>query len=179
MEKENTVKKLKDFAKRLMNDSGIKMSEIVMEKDRDERVDYRLKDNDTRPFFLVRTGYGNIEVVVGSDRENTRTFRFETNDDEINEEFYEAILPLVKKHINKVRDELEAQIKYNGPDGRVIIRKGFDEEIHLWYFMASGERLAATKNKSGAISIGYMEVPSKKFLEHVVTYLMDGKEDAV
>lgn len=179
MEKENTVKKLKDFAKRLMKGSGIKMSEIVLEKDYDERVDYRLKDNDTLPFFLVRTGYGNIEVTIGSEKKNTRTFRFEVNDDEINEEFYEAVLPLFKKHINKVRDELEAQIKYNGPDGRVIVRKGFDEEICLWYFMASGKRLLATKFKSGAVDIGYMEVLSKKFLEHVVTYLMEVKEDAV
>lgn len=180
MEKENTVKKLKDFVKRLMKDSGIKMSEIVLERDHNERVDYRLKDNDTLPFFHVNTGYGCIVVVVGSECENTRTFSFEVaDDDKIDEEFYAAILPLFKKHINKVCDELEAQIKYNGPDGRVIVRKGFDEEIILMYFMASGGRLSVTKFKSGAVDIGYMEVPSKKFLEHVVTYLMEGKEDAV
>lgn len=180
MEKENMVKKLKDFAKRLMKDSGIKMSEIVLERDYNERVDYRLKDNDTLPFFHVNTGYGCIVVVVGSEFNNTRTFRFEVADDEkIDEEFYGAILPLFKKHVNKVRDELEAQIKYNGPDGRVIVRDGLVEEICLWYFMASGVRLTATKYKSGAVDIGYMEVPSRKFLEHVVTYLMEGKEDAV
>lgn len=181
MEKENTVKKLKDFAKRLMKDSGIKMSEIVLERDYDERVDYRLKDNDTLPFFLVRTGYGNIDVTIGSEKKNTRTFRFEVNDDDkIDEEFYEAILPLFKKRINKVRDELEAQIKYDGPDGRVIVREGLMKgEIYMWYFMASGGHLTATKYESGAVSIGYMEVPSRKFLEYVVTYLMEGKEDAV
>lgn len=179
MEKENTVKKLKDFAKRLMKDSGINMSEIVLERDYDNRVDYRLKDNDTLPLFHVNTGYGYIVAVVGSEHKNTRTFRFEVDDDDkIDEEFYAAILPLFKKHVNKVRDELEAQIKYNGPDGRVIVRDGLVEEICLWYFMASGERLAATKYKSGAVSIGYMEVPSRKFLEHVVTYLME-EEDAV
>lgn len=182
MEKENTVKKLKDFAKRLMKDSGIKMSEIVLERESNDRVHYRLKDNDILPFFLVDDGYGCIVVIVGSENKNTRTFRFEVadDDDKIDEEFYEAILPLFKKHINKVRDELEAQIKYNGPDGRVIVREGLSEgEIYLCYFMASGGHLTATKHKSGAISIGYMEVPSSKFLEHVVTYLMEGKEDAV
>lgn len=180
MEKENTVKKLKDFAKRLMKDSGIKISEIVLERDYNERVDYRLKDNDTLPFFHVNAGYGCIVVVVGSENKNSRTFRFEiADDDKIDEEFYAAILPLFKKHVNKVRDELEAQIKYDGPDGRVIVREGLCEEICLWYFMASGGRLAATKHKSGAISIGYMDVPSRKFLEHVITYLMEGKEDAV
>lgn len=175
MKKENAD--IEKFVKKLMKDIGFKMSAIVVEQEHVERVDYRLMNNKTLPFFYVANNDFDFIVNVGSSRTNTRIFRFEKIEGKLDDEFYEAILPLVKRSFEKVRGDLESQIKYKGEDGVVIVREGLlKDETYLYYYTASGEKLSATRFEHGDININmFPEAYTDKFLEHVVTYLVGGK----
>lgn len=165
-------KKLKTFIAQLMHDIGYEMSDVVLEHEYKDRMDYRLKANQTLPFFSVDTcgGY-EYAVHIGVGSSDSRTFNVVASNGEVEADVYYALLPLIKKQFNRTRKYLEGQIVYSDASTSIVVRESILDEAYMTMYF-NGDRFTATI-KNDAISSFHVSLEAaEKFFEAVTKYLI-------
>lgn len=154
---------LSEFAKVL----GVSVADFVEDRyDREGeynwRRDYRYKDNQTLPFFLIDL-YERCTRLVIDTASGSKVY--EWHDDET----LEALRPLILKTLRKGFETLKNQIacQVSEKELSVIVRPSFlDEKEILMYFQYKGKEYSAN-TKDGEIGFSAYRLPPDACVEYM------------
>lgn len=165
-------KKLKTFIAKLMHDIGYKMSDVVLEQKHKDRMDYRLKANQTLPFFFVSTcgGY-EYSINIGTESRDSKDFSVAASDGDVEADIYDALLPLIKKQFDRIRKYLEGQIVYSDANTSIVVRESILDDAYMTMYL-NGDRFTASV-KNGTVCFADVSLDAvEKFFEAVTKYLI-------
>lgn len=167
---ENFFNDYKKIISCLMQGSGFDIKSLKERKDKSKycvRYSYRLKYNESLPFFHIDKYEDLYSINIGSVDSKSKIFSIHDMDQ------LESLLPLINKQFEISKKELDGQVKWKDGNSSVVVRKGMKNET-LLYFYTGNECYSASKEKSkiridGAIPMNVAE----EFLDHVKTFLVE------
>lgn len=169
------TERLDTFVSKLMHDIGYKMSDLVLEKKYDaRRQDYRLKINQTLPFFFVEEFEYKYLIHIGTESNNSRDFHITKRNDTLEIDVYSSLLPIIKKQFNQTLRYLEDQVVYTDAKTSIVVRESImdmDDAYMTMYF--EGERITAFIRNGSLIFHPNISLDAiEKVFEAVTKYLV-------
>lgn len=143
-----------------------------MKKKYGRRQDYRLKINQTLPFFFVEEFEYRYLINIGTESNNSRNFHITKHNDTLEIDVYSSLLPIIKKQFDQTLRYLEDQVVYADAKTSIVVRESIMDDAYMTMYF-DGERITASIRNGSLIFYPNISLDAiEKVFEAVTKYLV-------